>query len=40
MQAWGEALGKEQLMAVVSYVMSLKGTTPANAKEPQGEKYE
>lgn len=40
MPAWGEVLSKEDMMAVVSYVMSLKGTNPPNAKEPQGELVE
>lgn len=37
MPAWGEMLSKEELMSVVSFVMSLQGTTPPEAKEPEGE---
>ncbi len=37
MPAWGEVLSKQEIMAAVSYVMDLKGTTPPVAKEPQGE---
>lgn len=40
MAAWGEKLGKDKTFAVLKYVMDMKGTTPENAKEPQGEKYE
>lgn len=37
MPAWGEMLSKEELMSVVSFVMSLQGTTPPEEKEPEGE---
>lgn len=40
MQAWGQTLGEEKMMAVVDYVMKLRGTKPANAKAPQGELFE
>lgn len=40
MEAWGEKLKKNQLMAVVKYVMDLKGTTPEAPKEAEGELYE
>jgi cytochrome c oxidase cbb3-type subunit 3 len=40
MQAWGQTLGEEKMMAVVDYVMKLRGTNPANAKAPQGELFE
>jgi cytochrome c oxidase cbb3-type subunit 3 len=40
MQAWGQTLGENKMMAVVDYVMKLRGTNPANAKAPQGELYE
>lgn len=39
MQAWGQTLGKEKMMAVTAYVMQLKGTNPPNPKEPQGTEY-
>ncbi len=37
MVAWQEQLLPGQLSDVTSYVMSLKGSNPPNAKEPQGE---
>jgi cytochrome c oxidase cbb3-type subunit 3 len=40
MPAWGEVLSKEDMMAVTAYLMTLKGTKPANAKEPQGDLIE
>jgi cytochrome c oxidase cbb3-type subunit 3 len=36
MPPWEKSLKPEQLRAVVAYVASLKGTTPANPKAPQG----
>jgi cytochrome c oxidase cbb3-type subunit 3 len=38
MVAWKGKLSGKQLLQVTSYVLSLQGTKPANAKEPQGEK--
>lgn len=40
MPAWGEILSQEDMYAAVAYVISLKGTTPPKAKEPQGENIE
>jgi cytochrome c oxidase cbb3-type subunit III len=40
MPAWGAELGKENVMALVDYIRKFQGTNPANAKGPQGEKYE
>lgn len=40
MPAWGQAMSQENLRDVAFYVMSLQGTTPADAKGPQGERYE
>ena len=40
MEAWGEKLGKEKVMAVVKYVMNFQGTTPTNPKEAEGELFE
>ncbi|HLT08636.1 MAG TPA: cbb3-type cytochrome c oxidase N-terminal domain-containing protein [Cyclobacteriaceae bacterium] len=37
---WQDQLSPEQMQYVASYVLTLQGTTPANPKEPQGEKYE
>lgn len=36
MPAWGMTMKPDQLTAVVAYVMSLQGTTPAAPKAPQG----
>lgn len=38
MQAWKGVLSLEEIYAVAAYVHGLRGTTPAKAKEPQGEK--
>jgi cytochrome c oxidase cbb3-type subunit III len=38
MVAWKGKLSGKQMLQVSSYVLSLKGTKPANAKPPQGEK--
>ncbi|WP_299823150.1 c-type cytochrome [uncultured Pontibacter sp.] len=38
MVPWQGKLTKDQMLEVSSYILSLKGTNPANAKEPQGEK--
>lgn len=37
---WADQLSPEEMQQVSSYIKSLKGTTPANPKAPQGEKYE
>jgi len=37
---WQDQLGAEEMQQVSSYVLSLQGITPANPKEPQGEKFE
>ncbi|GAB3663019.1 cbb3-type cytochrome c oxidase N-terminal domain-containing protein [Echinicola sediminis] len=36
---WQDQLSPEEIQQVANYVLSLKGTTPANPKEPQGEIY-
>jgi len=36
MPAWGQVLHPEQVTAVVAYVISLQGSTPANPKAPDG----
>lgn len=36
MPPWGKTLKPEQLSAVVAYVSTLQGTTPASPKAPQG----
>lgn len=38
MVPWQGKLTKDQMLEVSSYILSLQGTNPANAKEPQGEK--
>ncbi len=39
MRSWKDDLSAKQMAQVASYVKSLKGTKPANPKEPQGELY-
>ncbi len=39
MTPWKALLRPVEMQQVASYVMSLQGTDPPNAKEPQGEKY-
>jgi cytochrome c oxidase cbb3-type subunit III len=40
MIAWKDQLRPAQIQAVASYILTLKGTNPPNAKAPQGEKYQ
>ncbi|MFD0994159.1 cbb3-type cytochrome c oxidase N-terminal domain-containing protein [Tenacibaculum geojense] len=40
MIAWDKTLKPQDIQKVASYVMSLQGTTPANPKPPQGDKWE
>lgn len=39
MRSWKDDLSAKQMAQVASYIRSLKGTKPANPKEPQGELY-
>lgn len=39
MVSWGGALSPEKMQNVASYLLSLQGTHPPNAKGPEGEKY-
>ena len=39
MPNWGKVLKMDQVEDAVAYVQTLHGTTPAKAKEPQGDKY-
>lgn len=39
MRSWKDDLSARQMAQVASYVKSLKGTKPANPKDPQGELY-
>lgn len=36
---WESTLSPAQIQSVSSFIVTLKGTNPPNAKEPQGEKY-
>ncbi len=38
MISWQQKLKPEEIQDVTGYILSLQGTRPANAKEPQGEK--
>lgn len=40
MRSWKDDFSPLQIAQLASYVKSLKGTNPANAKEPQGELYD
>ena len=40
MPAWGGMLTQDQVIGVVAFIDSIKGTDPPNAKEPQGEPVE
>jgi cytochrome c oxidase cbb3-type subunit 3 len=40
MPKWGGRLSAKDIRNVISYVHTLKGTNPANAKEPEGELFE
>ncbi|MGE5496844.1 MAG: cbb3-type cytochrome c oxidase N-terminal domain-containing protein [Syntrophothermus sp.] len=39
MITWGNQLSPRQMQEVASYVLSIHGTNPPNAKPPQGDKY-
>ena len=39
MKSWQQDLGAKQIHEIASFIMSLHGTNPANAKEKQGELY-
>ena len=40
MIAWESTLSAQQMQEVASYIVSLGGTNPSDAKEPQGDKWE
>ncbi len=40
MISWSEQLRASDMQRVASYILTLKGTNPPNAKEPQGELYD
>ncbi len=39
MQAWDEKLDREEIQDVASYILSLQGTNPPEAKSPEGEVF-
>jgi cytochrome c oxidase cbb3-type subunit 3 len=39
MKAWEQDLGAKKIQKVSSYILSLKGSNPPNAKDPQGDLY-
>ena len=39
MKAWKEDISPMQISQITSFILSLKGTNPANGKEPQGDLY-
>ena len=39
MAAWGQNLGKEKVLSILSYITQLQGTRPHNPKAPQGKEY-
>lgn len=39
MVAWQKKLSDDQILEVASYLLSIQGSNPANAKAPQGDKY-
>jgi cytochrome c oxidase cbb3-type subunit 3 len=40
MVSWEKSMSSKNISEVANYIMSLQGSKPANAKAPQGEKYE
>jgi cytochrome c oxidase cbb3-type subunit 3 len=40
MVAWKEAISAEEIQELASYIMTLKGTDPPNARPPEGDLYE
>ena len=40
MVAWGSSMSPEKIRNVSSYVLTLGGTSPANAKKPEGDLYQ
>jgi len=39
MITWGNLLSPKKIQEVASYVVSLQGTNPPNAKPPEGQKW-
>jgi len=40
MVAWGSSMSPEKIRNVSSYVLTLVGTSPSNAKKPEGDLYQ
>ena len=40
MVAWKEALSADEIQELASYILTLEGTNPSNARPPEGELYE
>lgn len=40
MVSWEKSMSPKNISEVTNYILSIQGTKPANAKAPQGEKYE
>lgn len=40
MVSWEKNMSANNISAISNYIVSIRGTKPANAKEPQGEKYD
>ena len=40
MQAWGKTFSPTDIKDLASFILTLKGTNPPNAKAPQGDLYE
>lgn len=39
MEAWGKKKSPKEIQQTASYILTLQGSKPANAKEPQGEEW-
>ena len=39
MQSWSSTYSPVQIQQIASYIKSIKGTNPPNAKAPQGELF-
>jgi cytochrome c oxidase cbb3-type subunit 3 len=39
MVAWQSSINPVKMQEITSYILSMQGTNPPGAKEPQGEKY-
>ena len=39
MKSWKKDFSPVQIQQIASYIISIKGSNPPNAKDPQGEKW-